>query len=95
MITKQTRVVLATELDVVDLAGEKAMIDFETGKYFLLKGPANGIWDLIQTDISGAEIGAELRKSYEVDEAACLQSTITFLERLDSYGFLSVTCGSV
>lgn len=29
---------LKKQLNVTDLAGEKVMIDFESGKYFLIKG---------------------------------------------------------
>ena len=31
------------QLNVTDLSGEKVMIDFETGKYFLIKGVGNDI----------------------------------------------------
>ena len=44
----EKKVVLVKNLEVSDLAGEKVMIDFESGKYFMLKGSANEIWELIQ-----------------------------------------------
>ena len=43
MMNDNTIVHLVKHLDVTDLAGEKVMIDFATGKYFLLKGSANEI----------------------------------------------------
>ena len=41
MMNDNTTVHLIKHLDVTDLSGEKVMIDFSTGKYFLLKGSAN------------------------------------------------------
>ena len=43
-----TGIKLIKNLEVTCLNDEKAMVDFETGKYFLLKGSANDIWDYIQ-----------------------------------------------
>ena len=44
------------QLNVTDLAGEKVMVDFDSGKYFLIKGVGNDIWDLLQTEITPGEI---------------------------------------
>ena len=33
---------------VTDLCGEKVMVDFNKGKYFMLKGVGNDIWDLLE-----------------------------------------------
>lgn len=37
--------------EVSELAGEKVMIDFESGKYFMLKGSANEIWEMLKDGI--------------------------------------------
>ena len=42
-MTENSMVRLIKNLDVTDLDGEKVMIDFSSGKYFLLKGAANEI----------------------------------------------------
>ena len=39
---------LKKTLNVTDLAGEKVMVDFEQGKYFMIKGTGNDIWDMLQ-----------------------------------------------
>ena len=42
------KIKLKKKLNVTDLSGEKVMIDFESGKYFMIKGSGNDIWDLIR-----------------------------------------------
>lgn len=76
--------------DVTDLAGEKVMIDFETGKYFLLTGAANDIWDMLADGVTVAEIVRKLLAVYEVGEQECLESTVAFLEKLRQNGFIEL-----
>ena len=90
MVSELSKVVLTKSLELVDLAGEKAMIDFETGKYYLLKGAANDIWERIQTEITVKELVDSLVEGYEVDRETCLQSAVAFLNQLEGNGFLSV-----
>ena len=70
------------QLNVTDLSGEKVMIDFETGKYFLIKGVGNDIWDMIQSDITVGDIISKLMEEYDVSEAECESSVIDFLNKL-------------
>lgn len=81
-------ITLIKELDVTDLAGEKVMIDFSTGKYFLLKGVANDIWDYIQSPITIREITDKLLEQYEVDEETCYNSVIQFIQQLYNNKFI-------
>lgn len=90
MMSEKTKVHLIKQLDVTDLSGEKVMIDFSTGKYFLLKGSANEIWDMIATDITVAEIKDSLMKIYEVDEATCMTSVQNFLLQMQQNGFIEL-----
>lgn len=89
-LTKTSKITLVKELDVTDLAGEKVMIDFSTGKYFLLKGVANDIWDYIQTPITVDEIVEKLLAEYEVEEETCTTSVIEFLNQLQENEFITV-----
>lgn len=88
MITKETVIHLEKNLDVTDLSGEKVMIDFETGKYFLLKGSANEIWEYLEQDITVGEIVDKLMTVYEVDRETCEASAIEFLTQLEENGFI-------
>lgn len=90
MMSEKTKVHLIKQLDVTDLSGEKVMIDFSTGKYFLLKGSANEIWDLIANDITVAEIKDSLMKVYDVDEDTCITSVQNFLLQMQQNGFIEL-----
>ena len=77
--------------EVSDLAGEKVMIDFESGKYFLLKGVANDIWDELQDGITVQTITSSLMNEYEVDAKTCFDSVKDFLNVLADKGFISLS----
>jgi len=76
--------------DVTDLVGEKVMIDFESGKYFLLTGSANDIWDLLVDGIDTDIIVTKLTEVYEVETDVCKESVHKFLNELESIGFVSL-----
>lgn len=79
---------LKKKLNVTDLAGEKVMIDFETGKYFLIKGTGNDIWDMLQQETTPEKIIEQLLSEYEVSREECEASVMAFLDKLGSYGFI-------
>lgn len=79
---------LAKELNVTDLSGEKVMVDFDSGKYFLIKGVGNDIWDFIQQEMTVGEIVSNLLNEYEVDEEFCKASVIEFLQDLKKSGLI-------
>jgi len=85
---KSTIISLKKQLNVTDLAGEKVMIDFESGKYFMIKGTGNDIWDMIQTEISVGDIIANLLKEYDVSEEECEKSVLAFLEHMEKLDFI-------
>lgn len=70
------------QLNVTDLSGEKVMIDFETGKYYMVKGTGNDIWDMIQEGITVQEIVDKLTTEYDVSPEECLNEVMNFLEDL-------------
>jgi len=76
--------------DVTDLAGEKVMIDFESGKYFMLTGSANDIWDMLGGEIDSEGIVSALMEIYEVDAAICREGVLKFLDELKNIGFVSL-----
>lgn len=89
-MTDQNTIQLLKKLDVTDLAGEKVMIDFDSGKYFLLKGPANDIWEFIQEPVTIGDIVKGLQEIYEVEETVCRESIETFLNQLLTFDFISI-----
>ncbi|MDO5291865.1 MAG: PqqD family peptide modification chaperone [bacterium] len=89
-MNETTKITLVKNLDVTDLSGEKVMVDFETGKYFLLKGVANDIWEYIQKPTTVKQIKEQLLCEYEVDEKTCLNEIIKFLTELKSNEFIQL-----
>lgn len=83
----QTKINMIKDLEVTDLSGEKVMIDFSTGKYFMLKGAANDIWDILKDGITVDEIIDDLMKVYEVDRDTCYESVVAFIAQLENYKF--------
>lgn len=86
---KSTVVKLTKQLNVTDLSGEKVMVDFESGKYFLIKGVGNDIWDMIQNEITVGEIVDKLLAEYDVTREVCEKSVDDFLGKLKEMNFIS------
>lgn len=85
---KSTIITLKKKLNVTDLAGEKVMIDFDSGKYFMIKGAGNDIWDMIQKDITVEEIIQNLLAIYDVSAEECEKSVFSFLNQMKKLNFI-------
>lgn len=86
---RNSKVKLIKSLNVTDLSGEKVMVDFESGKYFLIKGVGNDIWDLIQEEISVGDIIDKLLAEYDVSPEECEQAVLEFLNKLKELEFIA------
>jgi len=87
-MNKNTKIILKKKLNVTDLAGEKVMVDFDNGKYFLIKGVGNDIWDMIQEEITPQEIIEKLLSEYDVSREECEKSVMEFLDKMESLNFI-------
>ena len=76
------------EIEVTDLNGEKAMIDFNTGNYYLIKGVGNVIWEMLYEETTPKEIIEKLLKEYDVSPEECRKQVIEFLEKLERADFI-------
>ncbi|MBO4679614.1 MAG: PqqD family protein [Lachnospiraceae bacterium] len=85
---KNKKLVLKKQIEVTDLAGEKVMIDFESGKYFLLKGVGNDIWDYLQKETTASEIVDKLLVEYDVEPEICETQVLDFLTKMEAFGFI-------
>ena len=85
---KNATITIKKNLNVTDLAGEKVMVDFETGKYFMIKGVGNDIWDMLQEETTPAKIIENLLKEYDVTPQECEKSVMEFLAKLEELAFL-------
>ena len=88
MITRESKIKMKNKPNVTDLAGEKVMVDFAHGKYFMLKGVGNDIWDMLEDDMAVDTIINRLLEEYDVEEAQCVESTISFLTQLEELDFI-------
>ena len=91
IISENTLVTLIKDLDVTELGGDKVMIDFSSGKYYMLKGVANTIWDYIKQPISIEAIKENLLSEFDVDSETCLTSVINFIQQLADNGFVALS----
>ncbi len=87
-MNKEQKIVLKKQIEVTDLAGEKVMIDFESGKYFLVKGVGNVIWDYLQTETTAEEIISKLLDEYDVEPEVCEKQVLDFLNKMEEYHFV-------
>ncbi len=81
-MTRDTLIHLQKELHVTELSGDKVMIDFESGKYYMIQGAGNAIWDIIQNDITVGNLIDQLLSEYDVSPEECEASVIDFLSDL-------------
>ena len=66
------------------------MIDFDSGKYFMIKGVGNDIWDRIQSEVSVEDLIKGLLSEYDIDENTCEADVINFLNKLAEHDFLQI-----
>ena len=85
---KNQTIVLKKQIEVADLSGEKVMIDFESGKYFLVKGVGNDIWDCLRKKTTAQDIINQLLSEYEVEPEVCEEQVMMFLGKMEEYGFI-------
>lgn len=85
-----TIVVQNSGLDIADIDGEKAMMDLEKGKYFMLNGIGSIVWDIISKPCSVKEIVSDLIAEYDVETATCEESILEFLGRLNNAELISI-----
>ncbi len=70
------------------LHDELVMMDLEQGKYFSLNSIATRIWDLLEREMTLAELCTLLREEYEVEEAQCLVEVREHLEEMAGLGLV-------
>lgn len=87
-MNRESIITIKRVLNVTDLAGEKVMVDFENGKYFMIKGVGNDIWDMLEENITVEKIITSLMAEYDVTEEVCEQEVLKFLNSLESIGII-------
>ena len=89
-MTDSTKITLIKPMDVTDLAGDKVMIDFETGKYYMLKCSEVDIWESIQSETTVGDVKKNLLEIYDVEEDECMKSIEAFLTQMQENKFVTL-----
>ena len=76
---------ISTEIDQ-----ETVLMHIEAGAYYGLEGPAQSIWQALETPISFAELVDRLTGEYEIAPDSCAAETERFLAELEKEGLLVV-----
>ena len=87
------RISILKKPEITDLAGEKVMFDFESGKYYMLTGSANDIWDMLSDYSESEGIVRAITGIYEVEADECRDSVLKFLHDLAGLGVISLEGG--
>jgi hypothetical protein len=87
-MNKDTPIKLKKNLEITELNGDKAMVDFETGNYYIIKGVGNIIWNMLYEDITANDIIEKLLSEYDVSREECERSVIEFLDKLKKADFI-------
>lgn len=88
-MTRETTLHLLKQLQATDLCGDKVMIDFDSGKYYLVKGTGSAIWEMLTDKITVGEIIDHLLSEYDVSPEECETAVINFLTDLEKNGIIS------
>lgn len=85
---KNTIVRSKKKLDITILNGEKVILDFTTGNYYVIKGVGSIVLDMLEDEISVNDIIEKLLIEYDVSREECEQSVIEFLQKLKEADFI-------
>jgi hypothetical protein len=70
------------------LHDEMVMMDLEQGKYFSLNPVATRIWDLLERELTVAELCALLKEEYEVESRQCFDEVSELLREMARLGLI-------
>jgi hypothetical protein len=82
MIDRDSVVVRNGDLVSAPMGNELAMMDMDSGKYFVLDKVAAAVWEVIETPTAVRALCERLREQFSVSEERCVADVIPFLEKL-------------
>jgi hypothetical protein len=81
-LTTSSTVVQSADVVACDLAGETALLHFETGIYYGLDATGTTIWSLIQSPQSVRNLLDLIMQEYEVERERCEEDLLSLLQSL-------------
>ena len=77
--------ILSTEIDQ-----ETILMSIDAGAYYGLKGPAQSIWEKLETPLTFSALVDLLVKEYRIEPEACAADLTRFLAEMEREGLLHV-----
>jgi hypothetical protein len=93
MIDRESVIVRGGDLVTAPMGEEVAMMDLDSGSYFVLDKVAAEIWDAIETPTAVRDVCARLQERFEVAAEQCEADVIPFLDTLVSKKLVRVDAG--
>jgi hypothetical protein len=88
--TSETRLSRAQDLISAELDQETVLMSIDAGAYYGLKGPAQSIWNNLETPLTFSALVDRLVKEYAVSQEACSDDLQQFLAKMEREGLLHV-----
>jgi hypothetical protein len=76
---------LSTQLDE-----ETVLMSIDAGAYYGLKGPAQSIWEILETPLTFSALVERLVKEYRVSPETCAADLERFLGEMEREGLIRV-----
>lgn len=73
-----------------DVGDEAVILDIQSGYFFQLNRTAAGIWALLESPISAAELCARMAEAHSVDPALCRGDVIEFIADMRERGLIAI-----
>lgn len=83
-------VVRSDDAVAAPLGEELAMMDVESGKYYMLDAIASDVWAKLESPTSVGDLLAGLRQRYEVTPEQCESDVLALLERMHAKGLVRI-----
>lgn len=90
MIDLETLLVRSDAVVSAPMGEEVAMMDMDTGKYFVMADVAASIWDRLSEPVRPAALCDTLTNLYEVSPEQCRAEVLAFLETAHAKGLVRI-----
>lgn len=88
MIAPDTLLIRNESLLAAPIGSDTAMLDMDSGKYFVLQEVATFIWERLAQPATAEGLCAELRERYDVTAEQCRADVLAFLQKAHDKGLL-------
>jgi len=83
-ISPDAVVVRAGDLVAAPIGSDLAMMDLDSGSYFVLDSIGAAIWEQLEQPVRVRDLCTRLRERFDVSESRCEADVLQYLEKLDA-----------